>query len=301
MSLPAVEYFTQRGVLERLARGPVPAESPSRDLVERARQKRASAAALVTVSLSESYLLMRDAVSLLGQAVGELGAGDTLRAKVESLGISPADATRVTRALTEAIERPFPTVDAAVREEDAETYRELSEAAVVLNGPLREKLLSKREVSRRRLLRVGIAVATVLFLGVGLPWLLWPPAAVASAIYSDAFGAELAVDGKVGTEWILPESTAGWLDVRVSPARSIRMVRVTNGHNRQYNDFGIKAYRLEAYRGNQVVATASREFATVTPEPPHEVPLIAEKVDRVRIVVVSWFAHGAALAEIEVE
>jgi hypothetical protein len=144
-------------------------------------------------------------------------------------------------------------------------------------------------------------VSAFLFLVVGLPLLLRPPAVVASAIYSDAFKPELAIDGKIGTEWILPDSTAGWIDVRVSPARSIRLVRVTNGHNREHNDYAIKGYRLEAYRGDQVVATAIREFTTVTPEPPHDVPLVADKVDRVRLNVMSWFGHGGALAEIKVE
>jgi len=301
MSLSVVEYFTQRGALDRLARDPVPADSPSRVMVERARQKRDAAEALVSVSMSESYLLIRDAVSLFAQALDQLGAGDTLSAKLTSLGVSPAGQVRVTRALEEALKRPFPNVDSAVRDEDGDTYRELSEAAPVLACALNGKLLSKRDLKRRRFWRVSIAVATALFLFVGLPLLLRPPAATASAIFSEAFKPEMAIDGKLGTEWILPDSSAGWMDVRVSPARSIHMVRVSNGHNREHNDYAIKAYRLEAYRGDKLLTSASREFTTVTPEPPHEVPLVADKVDRVRIVVISWFAHGAALAEIKVE
>jgi hypothetical protein len=112
----------------------------------------------------------------------------------------------------------------------------------------------------------------------------------------------MAIDGVAETEWLTPGLKDAWIDVRVNPSRNIRLVRLTNGHNRTSYDRALRGYRLEAYSGRRLVNSVTGEFPALLPAPPiTEVPLVAKDVSRLRLVQLSSFGVGGALAEIKVE
>jgi len=298
-----VEYFTQRHAIDGLALDPAPTRIARRVLVARARQKCNAAEAVAALSIAEAYLLMRDALLLFQEVLNEVGAGKGLGATLAGLGLSGEAVQLVTRVLTEALARPFPALEADVQEQDAETFRDLGEASAILNRALAGKVLTTGDLTARRARRIAVTAAVVLCAIIGLPVALRRPPATASAVFpGESFEAVLAVDGDVATEWLLPDNSPGWLDVRVSPARAISSVRLTNGHNRTFNDRAVHAFRIEAYSGERLVASANSAFPALLPAPqPVEVPLVAAKVDRVRVVVTSWFGLGAALAEVKID
>jgi hypothetical protein len=296
------EYWTQRRALERLGHEPPSARTARRELVVRARQKKDAAEAVAPVSLAESLVLMRDSVILFEKAVNEVGADQTFLERCAYIGVDAKTARRLEATLAGLAERSLPVIDADVSEADVEFFSHLAEAAAVLNRALSPTILQKGDIVSRRLKRglvttlVGVATALALYLGFR------PLPCQASGFLLEEYKCEMAVDGVVATEWLLPDGKDGWLDMRVSPRRAIHLVRVLNGHNRTSNDRAIRGYRLEAYSGDRLLQTASGEFPGLLPAPtPVDVPLVAKGVDRLRIVVTSWYGGGAALAEIKVE
>lgn len=303
-----VEYFTQRTAADRLAKEPAEARTQRRSLVLRARQKRDAAEALWAVSQpAEALALMRVALELYRKAADEAGNGDTFLAKLGSLRIGLKAATRAGKALEGLADRNLPALDGDVRSADSAAFRELGDVAATLDDAVAEVVLVKREIATRRVSRVVTAVLIAVTVIGGLYFLLRkapPQPAAASAVFNDdpAFTPDRAIDGDPTTEWLLPDASGGWLDVQVSPARAIHSVRLTNGHNRDYNDRAVRAYRVEAYDGDRLVAQASGQFPSLLPHPPAvAVQLAGAHVDRVRVVVVSWFNLGAALADVRVE
>jgi len=308
MALPVVEYFTQSQAAARLARETGEIRTERRTLVCRARQKRDAAEALWAVSQpAEALALMRDALVLFEEAANEAGTGDDLGAKLASLGVGKRAAERAQKTLTGLTERELPTLDTDVKGKDGSTFRELADVCASLDESLADTVLVKREILARRLMRTALTVLGVLLAAVGAYFLLrTPPAppAAASASFGDdpAFTPDRAIDGDPSTDWLLPDNTAGWIDIRVDPARAIHNVRLLNGHNRGFNDRAVRNYRVEVYDGDRMVTQTSGSFAALLPHPtPVNVAVHASHVTRVRLVVTSWFNIGSALAEIHVD
>lgn len=308
MAAPFVEYFTQREAAARLAREPAEVRATRRSVARRARQKREAAELLWAASQqAEGLTLLRDSLALYREAAYDAGTGDTLVERLASLGVGASSRARVDRALEGLAGRALPAFDADVHAEDAATFRELSDVAAVLDDAVAEAVLVRSEIATRRVARVGMAVILVVATLTGLVFLVrpTPPApATASAVFNDdpIFTPEHAIDGDPTTEWLLPDASGGWLDVRVQPPRAVHRVRLTNGHNRDYADRAVRGYRLEAYDGTRLVAHAVGEFPTLVPHPaPITVQLAAPRADRVRVVVTSWFNLGAALSDVRVE
>jgi len=296
------EYFSQRDALAQVAAEATSVRMARRDLVLRARQKREAAEAAASVSLAESLRLMRDAVLLLQEAIGEGSAGETFAARCASLGVDATVARRLEAMRGGLAELPLPALESDVGEAEVETYNQLTKAALTLDRALSRKITLQGDLLARRRKRrvvaalVGVATALVLYVEFR------PLPCRASAFLFEEFRPEMAIDGVVESEWLLPDGKPGWIDVRVRPSRDIRSVRVINGHNRASMDRAIRAYRLEAYSGRRLVNSVSGEFPALLPAPPPtEIPLVAKDVNRVRLVVVSWFGAGAALAEIKVQ
>lgn len=308
MALPIVEYFTQAAASDRLGKETTEVRGARRKLVARARQKRDGAEALWAVSQpAEALALMRDALVLFEEAANEAGTGDDLGAKLASLGIGKRAADRAQKTLSGITERELPSLDTDVKSKDGETFRELADVVASLDDALADIVLVKREIVVRRLMRSTLTVLGTVLAVVGAYFLLRtppPPPAAASAIYGEdpAYGPDRAIDGDASTDWLLPDATAGWLDVRVQPAKALRQIRLINGHNRDYNDRAVRAYRIEVYDGDHMVTQTSGTFPSLVPHPtPVVIPLRAAHATRVRFVVVSWFALGSALAEIHPE
>jgi hypothetical protein len=159
---------------------------------------------------------------------------------------------------------------------------------------------AQRRARVRRFALLG-AVTAVAALVVAI-WIGRRPLLTASAVYSQEFPAAAAGDGLVATEWLLPGGQTGWLDVGFRRGRQVRLVRVTNGHNRHYRDRATRRFRVTAFAGERPVATAEAEFDGITSKTPERVVRIeARSVTRVRVEVLSHFGTGAGLAEVRIE
>ncbi|MET0795577.1 MAG: hypothetical protein ABW061_28925 [Polyangiaceae bacterium] len=132
---------------------------------------------------------------------------------------------------------------------------------------------------------------------------LWGrPRVQASAVYAADFPAANAIDGLEATEWLLPDDTAGSIDVMFPHARTVHRVRLLNAHNRSSADRAARAVRVTAFSNSGPSVSAKGAFKHFSEERSVlELEIEAENVTRVRVQVLSHFASGGGLAEIEVE
>lgn len=118
---------------------------------------------------------------------------------------------------------------------------------------------------------------------------------------SDAHAPARVLDSLVFTEWHAPSGESGWLDLTLSRPSPVATVALLNARNLPYEDRSTKAFRIEAFDGERLVASARGHFARKSAEPDWKfVPLGAPRADRVRIVVESWFGLGGGIAEARV-
>jgi hypothetical protein len=257
----------------------------------------------MAISQAEGTALMRDAVLLFDKATREGGdAVPDAEARWTALDLDAKTARQLKVTLDGLAERSLPALDAEVSDADVQFFNQLAAAATALDRALSPKVLAPEQIRVRRLKRwsvtAGIGLIAVLALYVGLR----PLPCKASGFLMEEFRCEMAIDGDVKTEWLSPDLQSSWIEFRVSPRRDIKLVRLTNGHNRTSNDRAIRAYQIEAYSGKHRMNSVSGEFPTLNPAPqPTEIPLQAKDVDRVRVIVPTWHGAGAALAEIKFE
>jgi hypothetical protein len=115
---------------------------------------------------------------------------------------------------------------------------------------------------------------------------------------NDAHAPARVLDGLVLTEWHAPSGESGWLDLTLSEPGPVATVALLNARNLPYGDRSTKAFRIEAFAGDRLVASARGRFARKSAEPDWQlVPLGAPRADRVRVVVESWFGLGGGIAE----
>ena len=109
-----------------------------------------------------------------------------------------------------------------------------------------------------------------------------------------------ALDGLEGTEWLLPETTPGWIDVLPPKPRALKRVRLTNAHNEYYLDRASKKVRVTAFSEAGPVGSVEGAFEEFKQDTSIlDLRLEAQNVVRVRIEVLSFFKRGGGLAEIE--
>lgn len=162
------------------------------------------------------------------------------------------------------------------------------------------RLRPRADGRRRRVLLAGLLSASVIA-ALFLAYRLWGRVRVeASAVYSPAIPASYAVDDLENTEWLLPDAALGWIDLQFPHPRRLHDVVVLNGHNRAYLDRATRRFRLTAYDGHKVRATADGEFPSLTAaRSALDVKLQAKHVTRLRLEVLSYFGSGSAVAEIQ--
>ncbi len=125
----------------------------------------------------------------------------------------------------------------------------------------------------------------------------------ASAFYAPKYEAENVTDGQPNSEWLLPNTTGGWLDVQLSPRRTVHAVRLLNAHNIGHEDRATHEYRIEVYSHGSLVKSVDAEFPEFSSTPQWVTVDLGENrgVERVRIVVKSWFLNGGGLSEVRVD
>lgn len=156
-------------------------------------------------------------------------------------------------------------------------------------------------VRKRQRIQLGIALGLSLCVILIFQWRLWGrPHAHASAVYSREHSASAALDGLEGTEWLLPDSALGWIDVLPRKPRTLHGVHLTNAHNEYWLDRGSHKVRVTAYSDAGEVGSVKGDFGKFTQDRSIlDLPLEAQNVVRVRIEVLSYFNRGGGFAEIE--
>lgn len=160
-----------------------------------------------------------------------------------------------------------------------------------------------RSAAERKRLRINLAIGLGAALLVCLAFYsrLWGrPYVHASGVISDEHLAKFAIDGLETTEWLLPETSPGWIDLIPPKPRTLHSVRLVNAHNQFYLDRASQKVRVTAYSEAGPVGSVEGEFEKFSQNRSIlDLPLEATNVIRVRVEVLSWFKRGGGFAEIE--
>lgn len=206
---------------------------------------------------------------------------------------------RLERALA-AVDAPRAPVDAGHAATLSANFETVAAETERLYAFTRRKLAPPLSPRARRIrLWLGIGTASVVALVVA--WRLWGrPLATASAVYSWDHPATNAIDGLDATEWLLPDGASGWLEIRFPWSRNIRQVRLLNCHNIYYMDRGAERVRVTAFGPQGEIASVQGHFTKISGKRnPIDLKLKADGVTRLRVEVLSHFASGGGLAEVE--
>jgi hypothetical protein len=153
---------------------------------------------------------------------------------------------------------------------------------------------------RQRLAALGLLASLVVVAAFAL--LRNVPTVQASSTYSSDFPASQAIDGLRKTEWLLPQQSAGWLELSFARPRAVRSVVLLNAMNGSYRDRAAKSLKLEAYSRAVLVASAKAEFPAIEHDKRSlAIDLVARDVTHVRITVTSFYGNGGGLAEVTVK
>jgi hypothetical protein len=242
-------------------------------------QKRQCAEILWSEHPAEALRLAVDAFMLLG---GTEGADDGLRSELAG--------------------RQVPELDDDVGASERKLFSHLLKVQDSRLRIARRAALRPSDVKQLRITRqVMVVVVALVVVAGGLLWLgtgFYGQHVTASAHFSPAYVEENAIDGKLPSEWLLPDGQLGWIEVGVGRSRRVKDVVLQNGQNLPHKDRGIKEFTITAFRGDKV--TAKRDGAFSKNGERQSIEINAD-LDRVRVDVKSFFGAGAALAEIELK
>lgn len=233
------------------------------------------------------------------------GTREDLAALLRRLGISEGKAREVVAADHALRDKRMPLLDEDVSAVDGELFQSLMAARRHVDRVIAPASRTPKQLGWTGASRISFTLLLTAACVVGL-WLLLRPetgiVATASVQYNAEFPGSNAVDGNESSEWLLPDNTAGSLDISVMPPQHIGNLRIKNSHNRHYNDRATREYTLELFVNGRVARTIEGEFERFDPSPDwveHAVGL--DDVERVRINVRSWHRTGAGLAEVEID
>ncbi|MCA9615929.1 MAG: hypothetical protein KC586_24405 [Myxococcales bacterium] len=227
----------------------------------------------------------------------------------EVLAARGADADRletISRAVGFA-RQALPELDASVSATHAELYKEIYRARADVDGLLSSASLTPAQVKLKVVQRWATLLGLAVLAVVGLYLALRTPHAVmatSSAVFrSDPqFGPDKVFDDDPNTEWLLNDGQNGWLEARLTPGRDLVAIRLLNGHNRHFNDRGVKEFTLELYdRSGEKVFEHEGELEFSASPTWVEIPVSATNVERLRFNVRSHHRVGGALAEIALD
>jgi len=287
----AREFFTLRDASARAAKLTPEDHARAEDDFAAARQKNDAAQALwIHGSTAEGYRLAIEASELLIRVATIVGVPEATLTELRALSASPG-----------------PRLDSAMTAEHAVTFDKLIEAQSAVLRSAAPVAMNERGRLRTRINRIAWTVIATLAVLFVVRYLVRPPLTLrgeASASYNANYLPTKAVDGSNSTEWLLPDRTAGHLDVAIAPQRRVRHVRILNSHNPPHNDRATREYRIEVYaKGSATPAKsidgAFGEFSSDPKPVSHDIGV--DKVERIRIVVKSWHKDGAGIAEVEVD
>lgn len=215
------------------------------------------------------------------------------------------------RAVQDAAKRAdaleaIPAFDADVQPEHSDLFQAVLTARRRVAETLEPVVMTRTQRSMTRAGRFTYAaIAAAIILAAVWYFALRTPStaeATASAAYASEFSPNKVVDGDVESEWLLPDRTAGYVEIALSPPRDLSEVRLRNAHNRHYNDRAARSYKVELFAGEERLTEIEGDWPRLIPRPPwtdHEVE--ASGVTRIRVTVDTWHGLGGGLAEIQWE
>lgn len=300
-------------------------ESASLEAVAEARRALAAGLALWREGLvAESHVHMVEALRAALRAWDPVDAASPADGAAPTAAVLP-DSGGKSAAGTSSTADPPPSWEPALSALDAAGYRHPDRLRTALATPSSSgaparpeldwiwdeidrlcrfslrRLTPQRARRRRRIYGGAVCAVLAIAVAVTLAQLWGGPLASASGTFSAEHPASLAVDGMVATEWLLPDRTAGWLQISFRSRRTVRSVRIYNAHNRYYMDRASERVRVTAFSDQGPVATAEGRFAAMSIERSAlDLPLAADHVTHLRVEVLSYFRNGGGLAEVEV-
>ena len=231
----------------------------------------------------------------------------SLATRVHLAGAKKSAAEQVARVVQKRGEIGLPTFDAEVVDGDADAYAAITDAARVLHDIVGRSTLTLSSVRRSLAMRYATLIAAALSL-VGLTIYLIRDAhqmhTIASAYFDNDsnYGGAKATDGDPNTEWLLPDHSAGNLDIELPYSQTVHSVTLLNAHNSTANDRGTKNYRVVLFAGDKRIASRDGSYTDFSDKPtPVYVKILGQKVTRVRIEVLDSFKLGGGFAEVTVQ
>jgi hypothetical protein len=232
-------------------------------------------------------------------------APERWRAALAARGVGAAKMDRVGTTLAAKKDAKLPDLDVDVSPALADLFQRVMDARHVVDSAIGAGAWTAGDMRWARVRRwLGVSV-TVVAVVMGSYFALHEPAGVfasASDVWqqSATFSADMAIDGRNDTSWLLPDRATGWVEQRMSPARHVSEVVLLNTSNGTSLDRATSDYRLEIYSGGSLARAIDGHFDwSDTPQPvTHQIDM--DNVQRVRFVVRGYHRTGAGLAEMTV-
>ncbi|MEI9951934.1 MAG: hypothetical protein WDO74_23865 [Pseudomonadota bacterium] len=193
--------------------------------------------------------------------------------------------------------------DAHLSRDQLLTQRRVRRLALRMTGSLRRAARTRRAIVLGRVgwLSALLAIIAAVVFAVRLRDRFH---VVESSHYAPAYAAFAArnvIDGNQATEWLAPDGTPAWLDLKFDPAIQVTAVRVLNGHNSFYNDRATKVLEVTLFAGQSAVAHSELTLPGLEePAQALTLPIAATGVTRIRFFAREYYGKGASLAELEV-
>lgn len=304
------EYFTLRPEAERARSVEGERKAPLARSLERARELRRGAEVLWNGGCTAQALRLAIEALDASLAAAREAAGTDAEAEprrvLTTLALEDEAAAEVVAARSAIAELEAPEADAEVTPAHVQLFPRITGASLQIQRAVAPYAMTERDlevVRRSRYLRaatIAVLVLIAVFLIVRAQFRMF---ATASAQYGPPYEPANVLDSAVDSEWLLPDKTLGWIDVTLSPARSISKVHLTNAHNPEHDDRATKEFRVEVYRKGQLVTAVDSAFPEFTSTPKRLTIELGQKatVDRVRVIIKSYFLSGGGLAELTVD
>lgn len=227
------------------------------------------------------------------------------RAALASRGMRAAKIDQIGATLVAKRDAKLPDLDADVSPALADLFQRVMDARHAVDAAVGTGAWTSGDMRWARVRRwLGASVLLAGAIGGSYFALHEPEGVFASASdvwqQNASFSADMAIDGRNDTWWILPDRATGWVEERISPSRHVSQVVLLNSSNPPSHDRGTSDYRLEIYSGGTLARSIDGHFDWAdSPQPvTHDIDM--DGVERVRFVVRSYHRTGGGLTEMTV-
>lgn len=244
---------------------------------------------------------LRDSV----ETVPAAPAPERWRAALAARGVRAAKIDGVAATLVARRDAKLPDLDADVSPALADLFQRVMDARYSVDSAIGAGAWTAGDMRWARARRwLGSSLAIIAIASGSYFALHEPEGTFASASdtwqQSPTFSADMAIDGRPDTSWLLPDRASGWIEQRMSPGRRVEEVVLVNTSNPPAHDRATQDYRLEIYSGGELAQSIDGHFDWADAPTPvtHEIHM--DNVQRVRFVVRTYHRTGGGLAEMTV-